>query len=198
MQTLTPVQTQVLAGLLAGQPVAAVAREHGIHRSTIYAWRRDHPHFSQALDQTRSALQAALFDEVQDLASQALEVLGELLRSEDSNVKLRAAQAILRAAPPFRPAPEAESGRPPAEFPNEPKSDTMRHFSTQKTSTRKTGRNELCPCNSGLKYKKCCGNPARPANPTAGIGSGEQRTPPSRDGADSTAGTVTPPLSPAA
>ncbi|MHB0991703.1 MAG: SEC-C metal-binding domain-containing protein [Burkholderiales bacterium] len=21
----------------------------------------------------------------------------------------------------------------------------------------KTGRNEFCPCGSGLKYKKCCG-----------------------------------------
>jgi hypothetical protein len=26
-----------------------------------------------------------------------------------------------------------------------------------KRTRRKIGRNELCPCNSGLKYKKCCG-----------------------------------------
>ena len=25
----------------------------------------------------------------------------------------------------------------------------------------KIGRNEACPCSSGLKYKKCCGRPAR-------------------------------------
>lgn len=24
--------------------------------------------------------------------------------------------------------------------------------------TAKIGMNELCPCNSGKKYKKCCGN----------------------------------------
>ena len=24
---------------------------------------------------------------------------------------------------------------------------------------KKIGRNELCPCGSGKKYKKCCGNP---------------------------------------
>jgi len=24
----------------------------------------------------------------------------------------------------------------------------------------KIGRNQPCPCNSGRKYKKCCGNPA--------------------------------------
>ena len=27
----------------------------------------------------------------------------------------------------------------------------------------KVGRNELCPCGSGLKYKKCCINGPRPA-----------------------------------
>jgi uncharacterized protein len=25
----------------------------------------------------------------------------------------------------------------------------------------KVGRNELCPCGSGLKFKKCCGSPAK-------------------------------------
>ena len=45
MQPLTPiqspVQSKVLSGLLAGQPIAAVARESGIDRSTIYHWRKD-------------------------------------------------------------------------------------------------------------------------------------------------------------
>ena len=26
-----------------------------------------------------------------------------------------------------------------------------------KEASKETGRNELCPCGSGLKYKKCCG-----------------------------------------
>ncbi len=26
-----------------------------------------------------------------------------------------------------------------------------------KAASRKVGRNELCPCGSGKKYKKCCG-----------------------------------------
>ena len=29
------------------------------------------------------------------------------------------------------------------------------------------GRNQLCPCNSGLKYKKCCGNPLKEQPVTA-------------------------------
>jgi preprotein translocase subunit SecA len=28
---------------------------------------------------------------------------------------------------------------------------------TYKRDLKKIGRNELCPCNSGKKYKKCCG-----------------------------------------
>jgi preprotein translocase subunit SecA len=33
------------------------------------------------------------------------------------------------------------------------------HNIDRKPLTRdKTGRNELCPCNSGKKYKKCCHN----------------------------------------
>lgn len=27
-----------------------------------------------------------------------------------------------------------------------------------KSSTKKIGRNQLCPCGSGKKYKKCCGS----------------------------------------
>ncbi|HCE3278241.1 SEC-C metal-binding domain-containing protein [Vibrio parahaemolyticus] len=28
---------------------------------------------------------------------------------------------------------------------------------TKRSFGRKVGRNEKCPCNSGLKFKKCCG-----------------------------------------
>jgi transposase-like protein len=73
MPELTSIQSQVLAGLLAGKSVSAVARENGIHRSTIYQWRHDQPYFTLALDQARSRHQTALFDHVQDLAEQALE-----------------------------------------------------------------------------------------------------------------------------
>src|ERR1700689_2483066 len=102
MQPLTPIQTQVLCGLLAGQPIAAVARDNGIDRSTIYHWRRDHPHFTFALDQARARLQTALYDDVQDLVSQALEVLAELLHSDNVNIRLRVAQTLLRAANPMK------------------------------------------------------------------------------------------------
>lgn len=32
-----------------------------------------------------------------------------------------------------------------------------RHYSTGKPRPNAQGRNELCSCGSGLKYKRCCG-----------------------------------------
>jgi preprotein translocase subunit SecA len=36
-----------------------------------------------------------------------------------------------------------------------------REAEEKKENKNKVGRNELCPCGSGKKYKKCCGNPAK-------------------------------------
>jgi transposase-like protein len=102
MSQLTPIQNQVLAGLLAGKSVSAVARENGIHRSTIYHWRHEHPYFGMALDQARSRHQVNLYDFVQDLTEQALETVAAMLESDDATLRLRAAQAILRIAEPAR------------------------------------------------------------------------------------------------
>ncbi len=98
MPELTPIQSQVLAGLLAGGSIAAVAREHKIHRSTIYNWRHDHSAFAYALRDARKRQAIALHDSVQDLSARAYETLGALLTSECEHTRLRTAQAILRAA----------------------------------------------------------------------------------------------------
>src|SRR5579863_9378541 len=172
VQPLTPIQTQVLSGLLAGQPIAAVARDNGIDRSTIYHWRKDHPHFTFALEQARERLQTALYDDVQDLITQALQVLSELLHSENENIRLRVAQTLLRAANPMKAntnlhtniGVEALSDHVDgfqAITARAPESDKIR------TITRTPNRNQRCPCNSGIKYKKCCGNPASPAKAAA-------------------------------
>ena len=171
MAELTSIQSQVVAGLLAGKSVSAVARENGIHRSTIYNWRHEQPYFTLVLDQARSRHRTSMYDLAQDLAEQALETVEELLGSQDSNVRLRAAQLILRVAEPahlskdtrtamnietladrtfartmaFAPITEPE----PAEF------DTIRQNSTLPSDQ---SRNSRCACGSGLKYKRCCGN----------------------------------------
>ena len=37
------------------------------------------------------------------------------------------------------------------------KSETLRKDTVVKVESEKVGRNELCPCGSGKKYKSCCG-----------------------------------------
>jgi transposase-like protein len=97
---LTKLQSQVLAGLLAGGSIAAVAREHRIHRSTIYNWRNEHPAFTSALNEVRNRQHAAMYDAAHDLASRAYETLSALLSSSDTTIQLRAAQTIIRTIAP--------------------------------------------------------------------------------------------------
>ncbi|MBV1910563.1 MAG: SEC-C domain-containing protein [Kangiellaceae bacterium] len=35
--------------------------------------------------------------------------------------------------------------------------DILQHKTQQAVSTKKASRNDPCPCDSGKKYKKCCG-----------------------------------------
>ncbi|MBN2557714.1 MAG: SEC-C domain-containing protein [Clostridia bacterium] len=43
-------------------------------------------------------------------------------------------------------------------FPAEKRDEIRRQFNKDNTAvSNKVGRNEPCPCGSGLKYKKCCG-----------------------------------------
>ena len=175
MSELTPIQSQVLAGLLAGKSISAAARENGIHGSTIYEWHHQQPYFTLALDQARSRHQTAMFDLVQGLAEQALETIEELLASEDANLRLRAAQVILRVAAPSHPTKATGSGMEfealsdhtlaraatlgpamePEPDPELPASDTIRQNPTLQSEP---SRNSRCACGSGLKYKRCCGS----------------------------------------
>ncbi len=163
MPELTPIQSQVAAGLLAGKSVSAVAREAGIHRSTIYHWRNEQPYFNVVLRKARSRHQTAMFDLVQDLAEQAMETVSELLSSEDPNLRLRAAQAILRLANPGNLSQETKAvidfEALDAHTDPPPKFDTIRQNPTLlSVPAPEPGRNSPCPCGSGNKYKRCCGD----------------------------------------
>lgn len=109
MPELTPIQSQVLAGLLAGGSIAAVAREHKIHRSTIYNWQHDHPAFTYALKDARARHRAIMYDAAQDLAARAYDTLATLLGSDNEQTRLRAAQAILRTTSASASASAAEA-----------------------------------------------------------------------------------------
>jgi transposase-like protein len=183
MSTLTPIQSQVLAALLVGKSISAAARENGIHRSTIYNWRQQHPSFVHILDQARARHRATLYDLAQDLAEQSLEAVAEALASDDLSIRLRGAQIMLRTTGRsiFKLPQREQDGlemealadstpRVKQLYPDltpdsfniddsAPEPDTIRQNSTLFSQPR----NARCSCGSGLKYKRCCGSVTDPA-----------------------------------
>jgi transposase-like protein len=181
MSNLTPIQSQVLASLLAGKSISAAARENGIHRSTIYNWRQQHPSFVHILDQARARHRATLYDLAQDLAEQSLEAVAEALASDDLSIRLRGAQIMLRTTGRsiFKLPQREQDGvemeamadsnpRVQQLYPDilpdllkddsAPEPDTIRQNSTLSSQPR----NAPCSCGSGLKYKRCCGSVCQP------------------------------------
>ena len=170
---LTLTQHKAIQLLLAGSSIAATARGLGIDRTTIYVWRKSNPYFSNILNRAQSLQKQILQDDIQDLATTAIDTIRGLLTSPETPaaVRLRAAQTVLDAgnrrpasdAPKFNPVAEAAAVEsivgPPAE-------NVQQHSTLFNTSERtlpatfnNVGRNEPCPCASGLKFKRCCGNP---------------------------------------
>jgi hypothetical protein len=89
-------------------------------------------------------------------------------RSQSHGIIRRSLAEIrrLQAEPPASPAPEApakrtEPGPRPATC-SEPESPAYPHNRTAgaQASGHQIGRNMLCPCHSGQKYKRCCGRNA--------------------------------------
>ena len=182
---LPAIQANVLAGLLSGQGVAAVARENNIHRSTIYNWQRQNTRFAYTINQARSRHNEVIFDGLQDIAEQAVETLRHLVTSDTvaPSVRLRAVQTVLKGVNAAQPQPRLKEDlaiealcdalEPRSAVRQPTQIDTSRQISTVSTNrpapaprlpitpitSTKVGRNEPCPCGSGLKYKRCCGNP---------------------------------------
>jgi transposase-like protein len=180
---LTPIQQKVLEFLADGASTTAAAETAGVHRNTIANWRRTIPAFNSALDEAlrdRALLQR---ESAAELVPQALQVVRTILHTESASpsVQLRAALAVFKmAAPPdaprqqqMQPAPDPEI-RPSL---NAALQAEIGAISEQHAQIRRNmhnlaqsagpqpirrpaepGRNSLCPCGSGVKYKRCCAN----------------------------------------
>jgi transposase-like protein len=177
--TLTPDQHHVLALLAEGQSLTAAAEAVGVHRNTVRNWRRSVPAFAREIEFAIRE-QALVWHEASlTLAPKAALVLEEILNdpAASASIRLRAALAVLKmAAEPqpksLRPFPtvaaemEAEHGQllkwkgqvVHNELPKHAQSCT----STPIRKAPEPGRNSICPCGSGLKYKRCCANSAQP------------------------------------
>jgi transposase-like protein len=57
--------------LAAGKPLRQICREEGIHRSTIYDWRKAHADFDERMQHARDVGEDAIADECLEIADDA-------------------------------------------------------------------------------------------------------------------------------
>jgi uncharacterized protein YecA (UPF0149 family) len=177
--TLTPVQQEVLHRLACGESVLDAALGAGVHRNTVTNWRNTVPAFTRELERNTRERILQNQEKLANLVPHAIEVLSTILHNEKASpsVRLRAALSVMKmaAAVPQRepveepvpqtapvtvPAPKPLSPEPPAPVRAAPVSENL-HNSAQQLPFRRPGepaRNALCPCGSGIKYKRCCVN----------------------------------------
>jgi hypothetical protein len=97
----TPAQERAIAALVAGKTATEAAAEAGVDRRTLYRWSRDDTVFITSLNLARVDLAAAVRDKLAALGAAAVEVVREVMQSQDTpaRVRLAAALAVLERAP---------------------------------------------------------------------------------------------------
>jgi transposase-like protein len=83
-----------IIGLGSGLTVADAAEMASVSRNTIYRWLEDED-FIHAVDHYRSEMITGIANKMVTLTMRALEVLEEILESDNENTRLRAAAALL-------------------------------------------------------------------------------------------------------
>ncbi len=182
MQSLTPIQLEILQALSSGLTVTAAAAAAGIHRTTVHHWCRSVPEFRHTLDSIRQSRIDAIHEQLDALAMPSFAVLNAVLTDESASpsLRVRIALAILKflAAPAKSATPTQgafdslldsvyDSGRRKGQE-SVPSTTEIHHNSSHSSPkqsdepTPQTPRNALCPCGSKLKFKRCCGRNAPP------------------------------------
>jgi len=154
--SLTPTQEQVLALIAAGFTTAAAAQKAGVHRNTVTNWLHQDD-FRSALERARSDKALLYEDQAETLAAEALAALRAIIADPGMPpaVRLKATIAMLdrSASLPPQAAPDTQPSRPaPKMLPKNAQQSALDapHLDP------KIGRNQSCPCGSGIKFKRCC------------------------------------------
>lgn len=176
--TLTEQQRRIIARLASGWSIALAAKSERIHRNTIGYWRRTIPAFARELEFAAGEQRRCWQDEAVQAAPQAIQAIAECITDPktSASVRFRAAAYIVNMAtdpeqkalkpfspPPARteavePAPELAPAPAPKEFVSQEAKieKTAQNAQTPFRAAPKPGRNQTCPCGSGIKFKRCC------------------------------------------
>jgi transposase-like protein len=171
--TLTPQQHQVMNLLADGHSIIGAAAAAGISRNTIRNWRRCVPAFARELEFATREQALAWHEQALLLAPIATKTISDILNDPEASpaLRLRAAIAILKMA--ADPQPKPLRAIPTAAAEMEAAHGELLAFRANSASREKQipaqsctttairlapepGRNSLCPCGSGQKYKRCC------------------------------------------
>lgn len=165
----------VLNALATGASVNQAAAEAGIHRNTIANWRNDVPGFQMALSSAQYDRALHFREAAAEMTDLAFHTLRAIMSDEKAtpSVRLRAALAVVKLSTSQAPLPQmkrapivavgvAENCENAHNMHNDPEPDppvtSNGKVETFRRDHAKIGRNDVCPCGSGLKYKRCCLN----------------------------------------
>lgn len=167
---LTATQQSVLDKFTAGMTLPAAASALGIDTETAVGWTHINE-FRNALRNADDARRQSQNPNVRELIAEAFGVLRTIMLDPEasSSVRLRAALALIERAVtfPLESVPKSEPvHNPDVHNPAQPGPAQTGPAKHGPVHVDKIGRNELCPCGSGIKYKRCClGKPAPAPQP---------------------------------
>jgi hypothetical protein len=89
-------QELALHALMSGATQAEAAERANVARETVWRWMQDDAEFLAALNRVRTGLAEATLDRLRLARFEAIDVLVQLLKSDDPRMRLLAAQTVLR------------------------------------------------------------------------------------------------------
>lgn len=94
--TLTPKQSEAIELLLSGMTDAEVAAGINVARETVCRWRLHHPEFIAEFNRRKAGLIDSYQQGVRNLVGKAIKAAEDALDSDDHELKVRTAFAILK------------------------------------------------------------------------------------------------------
>ncbi len=100
---LSCLQMQAIEHSLRGVRDSRIAEILGIDRKTLWNWKTFNEDYRRALAEGSAAIHAALIEQIQSAAAKAADALDDLLDDSNEQIRLSAAQTLLRSAAAFKP-----------------------------------------------------------------------------------------------